>query len=82
MSEETKLAEALASALLRVQGPSQSRLWAVADVASYLVVSERHARERIVCRPGFPAPYRVFDGHPRWKACEVVAWVEQWRSAA
>jgi predicted DNA-binding transcriptional regulator AlpA len=56
--------------------------WTAKEIASALGYTEAVARDRVVHLPGFPKPYRVGGkGMPRWKAQEVVKWMEQQRAA-
>jgi hypothetical protein len=70
--------------------PIEHALWDVADIANYLRRSPATVRERIVCLPGFPKPFRTptlregeqTRGHPTWKAMEVIEWNQQYRDNA
>jgi predicted DNA-binding transcriptional regulator AlpA len=57
------------------------RLWTPADVAAYLGVSKRTVAERYAARPDFPSAIRLpsDSGHGlmRWKAGDVMRWVER-----
>ena len=50
-------------------------LWTITDVAAYLKVSVRTARD-LVARPGFPPRIRVSPQVHRWEPDAVRAWVK------
>jgi predicted DNA-binding transcriptional regulator AlpA len=57
-------------------------LWDVEAIAKYLKMAESYVGNRIVCLPDFPQAIRLPTGkrsHPRWKAIEVIRWVEQFQ---
>lgn len=61
--------------------PIEHALWSTKEIGEYLQRPAQVVRERVVCVPGFPEPIRLpnFGGgksHPRWRAAEVIAWVE------
>jgi hypothetical protein len=74
------LADALAERIAP-KIPFEVRLWGIEQIAAYLELSAKSVQERIVCLPGFPDAIRLPAAKgttkPRWKACEVVSWVEQ-----
>lgn len=86
---EADLIERLAVAVAKHMQPVvplSIRLWSTEAIATYLQRPTQVVRERVVCMPGFPRPIRlpaVSGGkaiaHPRWKASEVIAWVESHR---
>jgi prophage regulatory protein len=56
-------------------------LWGYAEIAAYLKMAHRHVSDRVATLPGFPAAIRIPTrgagrGQPRYKASEVIAWVE------
>ena len=52
-------------------------LWSNAEIAAYLKVDQRQVSERYSCLPGFPRAIRIGGkGHPRYRAAEVIEWVE------
>lgn len=55
--------------------------WSVREIAAALGYSEAVTRDRIVHLPGFPAPARINGGKPRWRAQEVVKWMEKQKAA-
>jgi len=64
--------------------PIDVALWSAADCAAYLRTSESSFQSRVAYLPGFPQAIRLPrpDGrrsHPRWKACEVIAWTERYQ---
>lgn len=79
----TALAEQIADAIAkRPVIPASAQLWDADAVAAYLTVSRRAVLERYAPLPAFPAAIRIplADGklaRPRWKAVEVMAWVER-----
>jgi len=61
----------------------EDRLWSMKDIANYLSVAHRVAMV-YVKGPTFPKPIYLPNGrggtsHPRWKATEVVQWVESYQ---
>lgn len=75
-----QLAAAIASHMPR-RIPLAVDLWGVAEIAAYLKVDSRHIVDRYASLPGFPAAIRLPSqgrgrGHPRWKAAEIIKWVE------
>jgi predicted DNA-binding transcriptional regulator AlpA len=57
-----------------------SARWVSAETgAALLDVSKRTFLEELAPRPDFPKPMR--EGHPRWKASEILQWAEQRRDA-
>lgn len=83
---ETLLLERLAAAVAeRVSAriPVEIDLWSAAEIAAYLKMSERQVTERYAPLPDFPKAYRLptasgGNGHPRWRAREVIAWAERY----
>ena len=56
--------------------------WSLSSVAEFAEVSESTAR-RIVAQPDFPSAIRVYEGaHPRWKAGDVMDYIDGKREAA
>jgi hypothetical protein len=78
-----EMAEQIADAIARRPViPASAQLWDADAVASYLTVTRRAVLERYAPLPSFPAAIRIplADGklaRPRWKAVEVMAWVER-----
>lgn len=61
--------------------PLEVALWSTKEIGEYLQRPAQVVRERIVTLPGFPEAIRLPNGaggrcFPRWKAAEVIAWVE------
>lgn len=50
-----------------------AELWTTADIAAFLRLSIRQARDRITKLPSFPKP-RIIGGSKRWVAAEVREW--------
>lgn len=56
----------------------KERLWSLGTIAEYLEMSVSHVSQQVVAQPDFPQPFRLCGtGHPRWKAAEVMEWVER-----
>lgn len=85
MNDRTDIIDQLAAAVVDRLGrqiPIDVDLWGTAEVAAYLKLASKVVSERIVTLPGFPQAIRLpckggGRGHPRWKAIEVIAWVEK-----
>jgi hypothetical protein len=63
------------------QIPITVDLWSVREIAAFLKYSEHQVRNRVTLHPSFPKAIRLpveGSGHakPRWKAREVIKWVE------
>ncbi|HDR9153841.1 TPA: hypothetical protein QDB05_000261 [Burkholderia vietnamiensis] len=61
--------------------PIEVALWSTKEIGEYLQRPAQVVRERIASLPGFPEPIRLPSGDggrsfPRWKAAQVIAWVE------
>ena len=59
--------------------PVEVDLWDAATIAQFLKVKPAQVLERYACLPSFPNPIRLptpsgGNGHPRWKAAEVISW--------
>jgi len=71
-----QLAEAIARHMPR-RIPLAVDLWSNAEIAAYLKVDQRQVSERYSCLPGFPRAIRIGGKwHPRYRAAEVIEWVE------
>lgn len=57
--------------------PIEVRWLDAVGVGSLLCQEPRYVLERFACRPDFPKANRV--GQPRWKASEVLEWMENTR---
>jgi predicted DNA-binding transcriptional regulator AlpA len=85
MTDLEKKLDQLIDVLQRPSIPLDVALWSAAEVAAYLCVSVAQVRERYACRPDFPRPIRLpvtgssGQGHPRWKASEVIEWAENYQ---
>ncbi|ALX12441.1 hypothetical protein P350_13275 [Burkholderia cepacia JBK9] len=71
---------------IKPQIPIEVALWSTREIGTYLLRPAQVVRERIASLPGFPAPIRLPSGDggrsfPRWKAAEVIAWVESHQGA-
>ena len=65
--------------------PIEHAVWSTKEIGEYLLRPAQVVRDRVVCIPGFPKAMRLpnADGsgraHPRWKALEVIEWVESYQ---
>ena len=68
----------LRSARLLARLPITDGLWTGEQIAAYLNVSPRQAKERICVQPDFPRPIRLPGAGnarmKRWKPDEVIEW--------
>ena len=72
------------AARLAARLPVVEGLWGGDQVAAYLGVSARQAKERICLLPDFPRPIRLPGGGrgavaKRWHPAEVMEWAERHR---
>ncbi|MDY7537646.1 hypothetical protein QN372_00650 [Undibacterium sp. RTI2.1] len=82
---ESDLIEKLAAAVAQHIKPSiplNIDLWDIATIAQFFKRNESVVRERIACKPDFPAAIRLPTetgkrGHPLYKATEVIKWAEK-----
>lgn len=83
MNELEKLLQAIDKLATRPLIPISVDLWGPSEIASYLKIGRRTASEKVTKKPGFPQaiyiPSQKGRGHPRWKAKEVIAWVEKFQ---
>ncbi len=60
--------------------PLNRAIWSAADVGDYLRVAGKTVRDHYACQPDFPESFRLpsrgRNGQLRWKAAEIIAWVE------
>jgi hypothetical protein len=58
-------------------------LWDAKIVGEYLGVGAEYVLARYAPLGNFPASYRLPSktsrGHPRWRATEIIDWVERYR---
>ncbi|WP_199102397.1 hypothetical protein [Aquitalea sp. ASV11] len=83
---EEKLITVLEQLVEKLDKPQQAipfdkQIWDEAQCAAYMGVSKRQFAERISADPHFPPVYNISAGSgvrrdSRYKACEVVRWVE------
>ncbi|AJZ58940.1 hypothetical protein OI25_614 [Paraburkholderia fungorum] len=72
---------------LKSKVPIEHALWSTGEIGEYLQRPAQVVRDRVVCLPGFPEAIRLPNvggigrAHPRWKAMEVIEWVESHQSA-
>ena len=65
--------------------PLRIDLWGAKQIAAYLKVTPRQVLERYALLPGFPRAIRLpsISGKrgapPRWKAWEIIKWVESFQ---
>lgn len=67
--------------------PFAERLISAETCGQLMECSSRHFKERIASQPTFPRPARLSlckggIGHPRWKAREVLRWIDEQRKSA
>jgi predicted DNA-binding transcriptional regulator AlpA len=79
MSEE--ILQQILDELRKPEIPQNWQFWTTKEIAKALGYTEAVTRDRLVHTPGFPKPYRINGGKPRWKAKEVITWMEQQRAA-
>ncbi len=82
MCDIEKLAEAINKLSHGI--PINSDYWSTHEIAKLLKRSVNVVRDSIVHLPDFPPAHRIpsrkgGDGHPLWKAKEVLAWLEKYR---
>ena len=61
--------------------PIETQLWTTQDIGSYLKIDPNKVVQRYASLPDFPKRIEIptAEGritHPRWKAAEVIRWVE------
>ncbi len=61
--------------------PIEIQLWTTQDIGSYLKIDPNKVVQRYASLPDFPKRIEIptAEGritHPRWKAAEVIRWVE------
>ena len=61
--------------------PIEIQLWTTQDIGSYLKIAPNKVVQRYASLPDFPKRIEIptAEGritHPRWKAVEVIRWVE------
>jgi hypothetical protein len=57
--------------------PVTERWLDAAGIGALISQEPRYVLSRLACRPDFPKANRT--GHPRWKAAEVLQWMEDTR---
>lgn len=72
---------AILELLSRPQIPITAEWWSTREIASALKYNVAHVRDRLVHTPGFPPAYRAAGGKPRWRAVEVIRWMEKQKDA-
>lgn len=78
--------ERLAAALAKQTTPAipiSIDLWDISTIAQFLKRNESVVRERIACKPDFPAAIRLPTesgkrGHPLYKAKDVIQWADKY----
>lgn len=78
-----KLAAAIADKI-KPAVPFEHQLWTTEDIASYLKIDPNKVVQRYASQPDFPGRIELptSEGrrsHPRWKAIEVIRWVEGYK---
>jgi len=59
--------------------PLSIDMWSKHEIAAILKKSPRTVAERYACKPDFPRPYKLSTGDLRWKASEIMEWIEKQR---
>lgn len=54
--------------------PRDDVMWTVQDIATYLQIEFRQARDRVTHAPDFPKPLRIGGKTKRWVPREVKRW--------
>jgi hypothetical protein len=84
---ELQLIDKMASAFAKYVNPPiplHVDLWDIATIAAYLKRNETVVRERLACKPDFPAAIRLPSesgrrrGHALYKAKDVIQWAENY----
>jgi len=70
--------------LVRPSIPVEYDLWDSASIGAYLKMDDRQVMAQYASRPDFPQAIRLpmkdgGKGRPRWKAAEVIKWVEKYQ---
>lgn len=84
--DELQLIDKMASAFAKYVNPTiplHIDLWDIATIAAYLKRNETVVRERLACKPDFPAAIRLPTesgrrGHALYRAKEVILWAEKY----
>jgi len=84
MNTEQTILEVIERLTERPMIPISVDLWGPDEIAAYLKMSRRTASEKITKIPGFPQSIYLPTkgpgrGHPRWKAIEVIEWVQSYQ---
>lgn len=83
---ELQLIDKMASAFAKHAKPTiplHIDLWDIATIAMYLKRNETVVRERLACKPDFPAAIRLPTetgrrGHALYKAKDIIQWTEKY----
>jgi hypothetical protein len=67
----------LIAAIKAAAVPLDARWLDAAGVGALICQEPRYVLERLACRADFPKANRI--GYPRWKASEVLQWMEDTR---
>lgn len=64
--------------------PVNIDLWGYAEIGAFLKVTPTHVAVRYATRADFPCAIRLPSAgpgraHPRYKACEVIRWADQYK---
>lgn len=77
---DANLAELAKAIAAQMQPLNEHTLWDADDCAAYIKVAHRQWLERFACRTDCPKPIRLPTnggrGTPRWKAMEIIEWIE------
>lgn len=82
----SELKEVLESIVAAARIPIEIDIWTANEIAALLKCSPRQVVERYAPLPDFPKQHRLPSdagrGRPRWKAIEILEWVEKYKVAA
>lgn len=67
--------------LIHALSLGKAALWTPEQIAAYLNISSRTAREKVICRPDFPSAIRLTEDAKgrRWQPEEVIEWAKRQR---
>lgn len=87
---ETDILKSILAELRKPEIPQNFQWWTTKDIATAIGYAEAVVRDRITHLPDFPKPARITGlgknkdslGKPRWKAIDVVKWMEKQKEKA
>ena len=81
IKQHTKALLAATEALLLVANkpevPQDKQLWSIKQCAAHIGVSVSSFYQRFAPDPSFPDPIKLLDSHPRYRASEIIEWVDK-----